>query len=803
MRKITKILGIVVIVFILTGAALAVLARVLITPERVKEMVVPLVENTLHRKIELEDVKISLFSGIFLKNLIIQEREGPEPFVTVDNFILKYRFWPLLTLQVVIDEIHLERPRVKAVRLADGKFNFSDLLKSTNTTPPDQKTEDQTNVPAPGRKMGPLNLLVAKVSITDGELLFQDYSLGKTGHPGYKLSDLEIRTRNISFDSAFPFKMKARLNDSLLSLEGSGNLRTLEGQGELVLSDLDITAFTPYIKDRLPGILSSSKLSIKAKIEGNPQQLSSQGNIALKQVELTLDALKDTPIQDANLLIDYRLSADLKASSIELDEIKAGLNGLTVNFSGRVDDFTREPVVDITLNLPDQDISTALPAMSESLAKRFEDFKPEGSISARLHFLGPVARPNLLLESGEVHFMKVQAGKGADRPILNGSLRLRGGEVTSEKLKLTLGKEEADLDLKVKNLLGKPVGVTSRITSNRFSLDPLINITAVPAVAVQEKKAEEPSQKPSPTEKEPGPLDLPMKLTGEVQVKQLLYKDLTVDNFGINYHLDKNILTVDRMTGSMLEGSFIEVATIDLGIKGFSYTDQLTLTGISLEKFISAFSPKASNTIFGTLNLKADLKGRGTTSGAIQKNLAGQGDFLLKDVKLTGEGMAKSLADYLNLEELRIMRFSEGSGRFTIANGRVNLDSQFSGSDVRLKPVGYIGLDDSLDLSLNTVLSPQLTRKLAGQGRFTRFFTDEQGWGRVPLKVTGTVKAPGISLDTAAAQKMTQEKIVDKLQQKLRERIIDKNAPQEKPDQSPQEPPGKSLKDVFKGLFGK
>jgi len=61
---------------VVTIVALLVLAKVMITPERVKAMVVPLAETALQRKVSLGDIKIGLFSGIELHDLVIAEKNG-------------------------------------------------------------------------------------------------------------------------------------------------------------------------------------------------------------------------------------------------------------------------------------------------------------------------------------------------------------------------------------------------------------------------------------------------------------------------------------------------------------------------------------------------------------------------------------------------------------------------------------------------------------------------------------------------------------------------------------------------------
>ncbi len=100
------------------------------------------------------------------------------------------------------------------------------------------------------------------------------------------------------------------------------------------------------------------------------------------------------------------------------------------------------------------------------------------------------------------------------------------------------------------------------------------------------------------------------------------------------------------------------------------YSAQTALKGISADPLVTAFFPRAAGTVFGTVNLNGDFNGRGTGSEQWRKNLSGKGDFLLSDGKLTGAGLVQGLADYLNIEQLRVLKFSQAKGNFKVREGR-------------------------------------------------------------------------------------------------------------------------------------
>jgi AsmA protein len=169
MKRAIKIVAILVACFLLLLLAVGILVRLLITPERVKAVVIPRAEAALQRKVVLDEVEISLFTGIRLNRLRVFEPDGSEPFVAADSVVLRYQLWPLLFKRIVIDEVRLVSPSIRVERRADGTFNFSDLLA---------REKPEAAVPPEESRGEPIDLLVSKIEVSDGRLLFLDHQLG-------------------------------------------------------------------------------------------------------------------------------------------------------------------------------------------------------------------------------------------------------------------------------------------------------------------------------------------------------------------------------------------------------------------------------------------------------------------------------------------------------------------------------------------------------------------------------------------------------------------------------------------------
>ncbi|MBT1072902.1 AsmA family protein [Pelotalea chapellei] len=663
MNKALKIAGITggVIVALLAGVLL--LAKMIITPERVKKTVIPLAQKALHRPVRLGDIKVSIFSGIVLNNVVIMEKEGEETFVAVDLVKLRYQFWPLLSKRIVVDEISMETPRIRIVKLPDGSFNFSDIMKKEKTAPVEQPKEKAD-----------IDLLVSTVAVSKGELVYEDKSKQAAAPSRYTLSAVEFTSNDISPKKPIPFKAKASFSGASLEVEG------------------------------------------------------------------------------------------------------------------KIADATEKPALDAVFRVVDADLKKLMAGMPAELAAKAKAYDPAGIINVSLTLAGPVAAPKELLKSGEVRMKDVSFSVSGQRPVLSGKLVLKGDTVTSEDLVLSLGKERLTIALAAANLFGKPVSITSTVKADKFDLAPFIS---------KKESAEGTAGAAKP---EPAPMKLPVKATGSVSLGQTSYKGLPVSQLLLKYRLANNVLDIDQFSGQVAGGTFSDTARIDLGRQGYVYSTRLTVQGVQADPVVTAFSPKAAGTIFGTMALNAQLNGSGIRDASLKKNLAGQGDFAVTNGKLTGAGMVQKLATFLNLEQLRVIRFNKFAGTFRVSGGKAVLDSDVAGSDVRLTPTGTVGLDKSLDMSLVTRISPELTGKVARGnigGNIGQFLTDEKGWGVLPVKVGGTTSAPKFRLDASMVGGQLRTKAREKLQQTIEQKLMKRK------EGEPKAPEQELIERGLKGIFGR
>lgn len=663
-QKLLKIAGVSAGIVVALLVGLTILVKLIISPELVKKTVLPKISAAINRQVSLGDVSVSIFSGIRLHDLVVQDREGSEPFVKAGAIRLEYRFWPLLRKRVEIKQIRLESPLVRVVRNADGSFNFSDLLVK----------KQQPAAPAEPKAKSPIDLSVSEVAISDGRLIFDD-RLGLGGKPYQaEISAIQFAAQQISLDGAFPIELQAAL----------------------------------------PG-------------------------------------------------------------------------GMQFDLSGTAATVGSGPTVALAAKLVAKDLSKLAAGLPPSLAEKINTFALAGGLELNLKLAGATKQPKELLQGGELTLNAVQLTAGGQRPSIGGQLLLGKDSLESKGLTLTVKEQKLAIGLKAVNLLAKPITLSVAISGDTLDLNKLVpakpKAAATPAAASAAPKA---VAKP-----EPGPLKLPLKADGTVTLNSLLFRTLTISKPSLAWRLSDNILTVDSLKGGLAGGSFSDTARVNLGVKGFSYSTQLTVQGVQADQLVAAFAPKASGSTFGSMALTAQLQGSGTHPEAIKRNLAGQGTFAISDGKLTGSGFMPQLASYLKADALRILRFSRYAGDFAIKGGIVTLNSALDGSDAKFKTSGTAGFDKSITMGLDLRLSPAITGQVV-RGSAGRFLTDSQGWGILPLKVVGTVGSPRFTLDSAQAG----EHLKGKLQEELSRRLLKDKQGQPRPEKQ-------LLEQGLKGLFGR
>ncbi|HWH49280.1 MAG TPA: AsmA family protein [Burkholderiales bacterium] len=286
---------------VLCAAGLAFIAATF-DPNQYKGQIADLVQEKTHRTLTIEgDIKLSLFPtlGVQLGKTRLSELSNPEEFAALEQMRVSLALIPLLSKEVVVDEVQLDGLRVNLVKYRDGKTNFDDLLGAKEAAAP-------TPAPAPPSAT-PIKFDIDGVKVSKASLNWKDETAGTT----YTVSDLKLKTGRVAPGIPVEFELSAALSASQpkmeVKLQCSGTL-TADPQRQnfsVALLNASVGATGPQLEALLNIKLSGMEASARA--------------VQVGEMLVTLDAKQGNNAVKGTL--STPLAADLENQVIELSKL--------------------------------------------------------------------------------------------------------------------------------------------------------------------------------------------------------------------------------------------------------------------------------------------------------------------------------------------------------------------------------------------------------------------------------------------------------------------------------------------------
>ena len=777
--------------------ALTVIVKTQITPEKVREIFIPLAEERLERKVDYASAQIGLFSGIELTDLKIMHKDLSGEFVSIKTLELRYKLWPLLTGKIVIDKLFLDQPYISVSRYADGSFDISDLLPDTGPEQPNVSMDngsDKSKISVPAV----FSLLVNEVIITDGEVHYADRFKNPRSPYLYDLKQLQLDARSISLDKAFPVDLSVALNGSQLNVSASYSPADRSGDAVIELAPLDLIPFAPYYRKLLPGKLGAAKLALNLEVGIHDGQISSRGNIKLDQVDLVLNALPDAPLQNVRLGADYSLMYDNPGRHLTISTLAANLNNIKLGIEGEVGFSAEQPELALSLLLDKLELREVLANLPEALLRPYRNYSLAGQLDGRVELAGKPDQALDLIKSASLRLTDVQASAEGLRAGVSGDISYAGKKIKAEKLLLNYGDQQANLSLDAKVLPSHRLAGAFELQSQLVDLNRLMSST-VPGNTQTSRTTSDgpPISGPLDRVEELGPYDIPLDLEGSISVDRLLFRQLSLDKVKSGVSLQNNRLTIDKLSGQLPEGGELKMdSAVNLGVRGLAYQGNLDLVGTELLPVFTGLLPEADLKPSGQAQLHSRFSGAGTASQNLLRRLQMSGDISLQEGVIEGSKTLERLAAFLGDPSLKILSFKSLTGQYTLQNSLLQLNGNLDSSKTQLFPKGSVNLgSEALSVDMETRLAPEIMNKIGISDTLKETVADENGWGVLPLKIRGTLAAPQIGFNSAQLQKLAVKKAKEEARQKLLEQIA--------PDADGQEPVKQLLDNTLNKLFGK
>ncbi|WP_186407282.1 DUF748 domain-containing protein [Candidatus Accumulibacter aalborgensis] len=253
-------------------------------PQIVKSTLIDTLSEALHRPVSVESISINPYTlSAQVAGLAIQERGpgetgGGETVAGFDSLFFNIELSSLFHGGPVISELKLVGPSFRIVRLADGRFNFSDLIDEFMAKP----ASDDPTPP----------FALNNIQISGGKIEFDDRVLGEK----HLISELNIA---LPFVSSLPSATEifvepafsASIDGSPLVIKGKSKPFANSRESELAfdLRDVHLGKYLDYAPMRLPVEVISGALDTDLKLsfgrhENHESALSLSGRVTIRDL---------------------------------------------------------------------------------------------------------------------------------------------------------------------------------------------------------------------------------------------------------------------------------------------------------------------------------------------------------------------------------------------------------------------------------------------------------------------------------------------------------------------------------------
>jgi AsmA protein len=823
-------------------------------PNDYKPQIVQLVKDKTGRTLTIEgDIGLKIFPkiGAGVGKVSLSERASEKEFAGLENAQVYLALLPLLSRQVVVDEVRLDGLRANLVKFKDGTTNFSDLAGG------EAKPAEPTPTPAPAEAAKPIKLDVSGIRVTNARVGWKDETNGndlaielrelKTGRIAEKQPskielDMLVKGAQPKLDLAakaagvLTFDLAGqRYSFKGLDAKVTGNALEFSGIAVALKADIDADGASQLTKVtglNLDGKAARGKDSFDIKltapaIESGPDALSVDG-LALAAtgtmagMQLTQSNLKAPKVQmnlaQSRILVDgLALTAQAKTATDNLD----------MTLSVPKLDVTPERAAGesaaLTAKLAgpqrNADVKLALSALEGSAkALKIAALKLEVDAKADANAVkGTLSTPVTgNLETRVFELPKIAANFDVASPSLpqktaqiplNGSVR---ADLAKESVAADLTTRFDESNIKAKLGIAKFAA-----PAYTFDVDiDKLNVDRYLPPAKKEPGAAKPAE-PKQKEREK-PIDLsalkPLNANGLLKIGQFQASNVKLSKLRLGLRAVHGKVDLDPVAANLYEGSTAGAVAIDANTNRFAVNQKLT--GIAIGPLLRDAANQ--DILEGKGNVALNITTAGNLVSALKRALNGKARVDLRDGAVKGidipgaiRGM-KTKFGGKDAEGTGSARektdFSEFSATFDIKNGVAhNEDLSLKSPLIRVGGAGDVNIGED---SVNYVVKASIVGSLAGQGGKE---VGELKGLTVPVRIAGPYdqlkykvefsQMLGGKEQVEAVKETAKEAAKAKLQELLGgKKEAAPGADQAQPA-APSKRPEDELKDKLKGLF--
>ncbi len=804
-----------ILIFLFVMVVLALLsANSLINRNR--DYLVKRAEQALGRKVSVGKVGISLWNGIGVRlndfSLSDDASFSSGHFIRAQDLQVNLKIIPLLSKEVEIKRLILNKPIIGVRRSKNGTFNFASLGGTGKEKAPAGKTREP-----PKEKVTALPLLVSLVDISDGDVHYVDRKEGID----LRIKKIDFRVKDLNFDKPFSVYLAAALfsekqNFEVQTLLGPVGPQTemdqIPVEGSINVDPIDfgrLTSAAPIIKALLPKDLKlTGPLRIKeTRLKGTLKKLALAGT-----VEGT-----DTSIQfgknfrkDSGIMLIVSFAGEMTNNNLSFQQAKVTLQGLELVGKGKVK-LGIEPF----LNLSVDSNQFSLKGW-EKIIPPIRSYQLSGNAKVQTKVNGRWTKGTTPRINGTMTLSGVNANPPqSPQPLkdLSANVNFTGNGANFKETTLTLGRSRIRLEAEIKRF--SPLRVSYKFfTPEIWPTDFQVNGPA-------ERKADVIKNLSSTGQLnvKNGNLNYQGKLTsGQGTFYNIAYKKL-----GAGLVLENKVATIRDFRVNALKGSLEAQGTYSYRNPVPSFSLASKIRGLDLKELYRALDPKAPQVIQGNLNANLKVAGSGKAWKEIEPRLRGEGNAEVIDGALLNFNLAEGIIleitgipgltslitpqvpeQYPEIFQSKDTKFKELKALFSLGDSRMNVkDLTITAADFTILGKGRVLFNRKTDFRSLILFSQQLSADLARAAREMKYIYNQQNRLEIPFVLNGTLPNVRPKPDSNFLAKLVQRGAAGKGAEEISKQIFGSKEPSSPQESKERDAVQDLIRKGLQGIFGR
>ncbi len=299
-------IGLIVVIVLLVGGILSL--PFLVDLNKYQDHYKPLIEEALNRKIQLQDIRLTVWPRIGARVAGFTVLDDPAfsstPFASLASLDVGIKLMPLLTGKVEVEEITLRDPVVTVITNEKRVMNVSTIGPKT----PMPAAVSGAPSPSHGDPLQALALLaVDQLSIDGGRLTYRD--LSTTPVTEYQIEDLELALRSVRLGQTPTLHFAATVQPYNLPVALDGSFGPLVER--LEVKQYDFTLGFGKVALGLKGAL----------LDGTLNATLSSPSISTADLPVTLPLTKPVQIKDLRVVAKAPYPLKQGVSAMELADV--------------------------------------------------------------------------------------------------------------------------------------------------------------------------------------------------------------------------------------------------------------------------------------------------------------------------------------------------------------------------------------------------------------------------------------------------------------------------------------------------